>query len=159
MKKWFVCGSVLLALALSLPAQKPKSKKEAEAVRAMLAAPDPDGRIAAAENVLNQFADSEYKAISLMVLAQSYQDKGDTLKSMVYAEQALDANPKDYNSMLMLANSATSLVGDLNSTKSKSLSKKECMACPPSCTMVTKSRCKPTEFIKINGTSVSYNGY
>ena len=25
--------------------------------------------------------------------------------------------------------------------------------------IVTKSRCNPTEFIKINGTSVSYKGY
>jgi tetratricopeptide (TPR) repeat protein len=100
----------ILALSVALPAlfaqQKPpapKSKDELAAIQAMLAAQDPDGRIKAAETLLTKDADTDFKALALYVEATSYQQKNDYEKMIVYAEQAIQADPKQYAAMLLLA--------------------------------------------------------
>jgi len=61
--------------------------------------------------------------------------------------------PQLINSILMLANSATPLGGDLKSTRFNGISKNEWIACPPSCKfIVTISMAKPTGVHKTNGT-------
>jgi tetratricopeptide (TPR) repeat protein len=99
-----------LALCVALPVlfgeQKPpapKSKSELEAIQAMLGAQDPDSRIKAAETLLTKYADTEFKALALYVEATSYQQKNDYEKMIVYAEQAVQADAKQYAAMLMLA--------------------------------------------------------
>lgn len=89
------------AFAQAKPPQ-PKSKAEAEALMAIQNATDVDGRIAAIDNVLNKFADTEYKPALLTMAAALYQSKGDSEKTTIYAERALQADPKDYQAMLML---------------------------------------------------------
>ena len=107
MKRKIFSGILALAAgALSLLAQKPpqpKSQKELEAIHAMFNAPDPDGRIKAADELIKKFADTEFKAIALQFTAASYQQKNDFEKMVTYAEMTLDADPKNYMSMLMLA--------------------------------------------------------
>ena len=80
-----------------------KSKAEADAVMAMFNAQDPDARIAAAEGVLAKFADTEFKAIALQMAAMSAQQKNDFEKMVIYSERTLEADPKNYSAMLMLA--------------------------------------------------------
>ncbi len=100
----------ILALCIALPAvfaqQKPpapKSKAELEAIQAMLSAQDPDARIKAAEALLSKYADTEFKALAFYVEATAYQQKNDYEKMIVFAEQAVQTDPKQYAAMLMLA--------------------------------------------------------
>lgn len=95
----------LAATAVWAQAKQPKlkSKKEQEAVMAIFNAQTPDARIVAAEDLLTKFADTEFKAIALQIAAQSAQEKNDFEKMVVYAERTLEADPKNYTAMLMLA--------------------------------------------------------
>jgi len=82
----------------------PKSQGEIEALQALQAAGnDPDKEIAAAENLITKFADTDFKGIALFVEASAYEQKKDYLKMQIYAERALEADPKNFQAMLMLA--------------------------------------------------------
>ena len=115
MKRWMISGMLALALGLSALAQQaappapaakqptPKSQAEVEALQAMFGAPDPDSRIKAAETLLGKFADTEFKAIALFFEAASYEQNGDWEKTVIFAERTLEADPANYQAMLMLA--------------------------------------------------------
>ena len=99
-----------LALAMTLPVlcadQKqptPKSKGEIEALQAMFGTQDPDARIKAVDALLSKYADTEFKGLALYLEAVSYQQKNDFEKMIVFAEQSIQADPKQYAAMLMLA--------------------------------------------------------
>jgi len=99
-------GAVALAIALpGLLAQqpKPKSQAEVEALRTMFGAQTADARIAACENVLTKFADTEFKAVALYFEAVSYDEKHDYENTIVFGERTLEADPKYYQAMLLLA--------------------------------------------------------
>jgi tetratricopeptide (TPR) repeat protein len=99
----------IVTLAMTLPAvygQKqlaPKSKAEVEAYGAIMRAPDPDSRIKNADEFLTKYADSDFKASALFLEAISYQQKGNYEKMVVYLEQTIDADPKHFGAMLVLA--------------------------------------------------------
>jgi tetratricopeptide (TPR) repeat protein len=83
---------------------KAKSKAELEAWNALVqAASDPDKAIAAAENLLTKYADSDFTSTALNIEADAYQRKGDFTKMVIYAERVLEANPQDSQALLMLA--------------------------------------------------------
>ena len=82
----------------------PKSKGEVEALQALQAAGgDPDKSIAAAENLITKFADTDFKAIALYIEADAYERKGDCDHMVIFAERVLEADPKDFRATLMLA--------------------------------------------------------
>ena len=93
------------AQAQSQPAgPHPKSKAELEAVQALISAQgNPDATIAAAENLVTKFADTDYKDTALFMEAQAYRQKGDRDKAVIYGERTLATNPKNYQASLMLA--------------------------------------------------------
>jgi len=65
-----------------------------------------DARITATEDFVTKFPKSDFLALVLFAEAQSYQQKNDYEKMVVYAERALDANPDDATKVqteLMLA--------------------------------------------------------
>jgi uncharacterized protein HemY len=95
--------TVLLLAGTAFAQPKVKSEKEAQAIQAIQAAADPDARIAAVENLLTKFADTEFKAIALMIATDAAQQKGDFEKLVVYGERTLEADPKNFQAMLMLA--------------------------------------------------------
>src|SRR5581483_6220611 len=71
-RKSAALGSAVLALSLSpLWAQKPKSQKEVQAITAVQVAATPDDRIKAVENVLTNFADTEFKVPLLQIAVQA----------------------------------------------------------------------------------------
>jgi tetratricopeptide (TPR) repeat protein len=83
----------------------PKSKGELEALQALQAAGnDPDKAIAASENLITKFADTDFKAVALYIEADAYQRKGDFDHMVIFAERVLEADPKDFRAMIMLAN-------------------------------------------------------
>ena len=85
----------------------------------------PDARIAAAENLLTKFADTEFKAIALQVAAASAQQKNDFEKMVVYAERTLEADPKNYPAMLMLANGIAQRTREFDLDKEEKLGRAE----------------------------------
>ena len=83
----------------------PKSKGEMEALQALQAANgDPDKTIAACENLITKFVDTDFKSVALSMEAEAYQRKKDYDHMVIFAEKALEADPNDFRSMLMLAN-------------------------------------------------------
>lgn len=105
MKKvlWLMAG---LSLASGLWAQpKPKSQKEVDALMAIQNATDPDVQIAAVDNLLTKFADTEFKVMALQMATQAAQQKGDLERMTVYAERTLKEDPKNFMVMLMLSQS------------------------------------------------------
>ncbi len=81
-----------------------KSQAEAQAVTAIVQAADPDSRIKAADDLVTKFNDSEFKSLALFFAAVSYQQKNDIEKMMVYAERTIEADPQNYQALLMLGN-------------------------------------------------------
>jgi len=94
-----VAGSIAFAQTTGI---KPKSKGEETAVRAMLGAQDPDTRIKAADDLITKYADTGYKPYALYLEADAYYQKADSDKAIVYAEQAIAADPKSYQSYVLL---------------------------------------------------------
>ena len=117
--------ALVAGLALGQAQPKPKSQKEVEAIQAIFSAQDPDGRIAAAEKLLTDFADTEFKAIALQVAAASAQQKNDFEKMVVYAERTLEADPKNYAAMLMLANGIAQRTREFDLDKEEKLTRSE----------------------------------
>lgn len=96
-------GTALLALPADQKQPMPKSKGEQDLLQQMLGGQDPDSRIKAAETLLTKYADTDFKGLALYVEAMSYQQKNDYEKMVVFGEQAIQADPKQYLAMLMLA--------------------------------------------------------
>ncbi len=101
------------------------SPKEAEAINAMFQsqAKSPDEQIAASEALLTKFADTAYKAFALELEAEAYQKKGDNAKAIVYGEQALMADPKNYDADNLLANVLAATTRDTDLDKEEKLTK------------------------------------
>jgi tetratricopeptide (TPR) repeat protein len=116
--------AAMLAFGQAKPPQ-PKSQKEQEAVMAVFNAQDPDARIAAAEALLTKFADTEFKAIALQVAAMSAQQKNDFEKMVIYAERTLEADPKNYSAMLMLASGLAQRTREFDLDKEEKLTRAE----------------------------------
>lgn len=80
-----------------------KSKGEADAIMAMFNAKDSDSRIAAGESLVQKFADTQFKSLALFFIAASYIEKNDYEKTITYAERSLQADPENYQAMLLIA--------------------------------------------------------
>ncbi len=106
MKRYLLCAGLILGMTAAAAAQtmpRPKSQDEQKALQAMFAATDPDVQIAAANTVLEKFADTDFKSIALFFISRDYQAKGDFAKSVTYGERSLEADPKNYQAMLVVA--------------------------------------------------------
>lgn len=101
--KYLLLAGGLFAAAFSLWAQKPKSNKEVAAINAINAATTPDGKIAAIENVLTHFADTEFKPVLLQLALQIEQQKGDYAQIMFYGQRVLDGDPKNALALVTMA--------------------------------------------------------
>jgi tetratricopeptide (TPR) repeat protein len=119
-----VAAGILLAQNAA-PQPKPKSQEEGKAVMAIFNTQDPDARVAAVENLLTKFSDTEFKAIALQVAAASEQQKNDYEKMVVYAERTLQVDPKNYPCMLMLAAGLAQHTREFDLDKEEKLSKAE----------------------------------
>jgi uncharacterized protein HemY len=93
----------LIALASVALGQKVKSKNEQAAVKAVLDAQTPDEKIAAVDALLAKFKDTEFKAVVLGMAAEAAEQKGDSATAIVYGNRALEADPKNFQSMLLVS--------------------------------------------------------
>ncbi|HEU0122389.1 MAG TPA: tetratricopeptide repeat protein [Bryobacteraceae bacterium] len=73
---------------------QPKSQKEVDALNAMFQAADNDARIKSANELLQKFADTDFKALALYMITTSYNEKKDHTNTIVYGERVVEADPK-----------------------------------------------------------------
>jgi len=93
-----------LALGLSpLWAQKVKSQKELQAITAVQVAATPDDRVKAIENVLTNFADTEFKMALLQMAVQSEEQKRDYAQTIFYLERMLKEDPKNAFALITIS--------------------------------------------------------
>ena len=102
-----------------------KSKGEAEALMAIFSAMDPDIRLQAVQTLLTKYADTEFKAVALQVAAVSCQQKNDFENMVIYAERTLEADPKSYQAMLMLASGIAQRTREFDLDREEKLARAE----------------------------------
>lgn len=94
--------AALLIAAVSLNAQKaPKSQKELEALQKMYGTTDPDATIAAANDLIVNFKDTQFKGDAYERMTQAAEMKKDWEKAIVYAEQTIKIMPESFFSTLI----------------------------------------------------------
>ncbi len=107
------------------PQPKPKSQKEAEAVVAIFNAMDPVSRIKAVDDLLVNYADTEFKAVALQVATASAQEMNDFEKMTIYGERTLEADPGNFAAMLMLATGLAQRTREFDLDREEKLGKAE----------------------------------
>jgi tetratricopeptide (TPR) repeat protein len=128
MKNILLPVSMVLALAAAGLAQKQphaKSNEEVKALNDVFQATDVDAQIAAANAVLEKYADTEFKSTLLQMIAADYQRKNDYPKTIVYGDRALEADPQNYEAMLILGNEYAKITKENDLDRDEKLSKAE----------------------------------
>ncbi len=117
-------GLILSAgLAFGQKDPAPKSPKEAEALQAIQKATTADDQIKAIENVLTNFADTEFKVFLLQSAMQLSENKGDLAQITTYAERTLEADPKNVYAEVTLASEIASHTREFDLDKEEKLAK------------------------------------
>jgi tetratricopeptide (TPR) repeat protein len=112
----------MIAVAGLVMAQAKVSKKEYDAFMAIQNAPSPEMQMEAADKFVTGFADSTLKSVALFMAANAAERKNDVTKAIVYGQSAIDADPKNYQAMILVA-------GELaRSTHENDLDKEEKLA-------------------------------
>src|SRR5579864_8915520 len=120
---WALASGVLVLGLPSLWAQKPKSQKEVVAIQAVQAAKTPDEQIKAIENVLTNFADTEFKNVLIQMAMQIESQKGDFAQTVFYAERLLEADPKNVFALNTLASETARHTREFDLDKEEKLAK------------------------------------
>jgi len=102
---------------------QPKTPKEAEALQAIQKATTPDEQIKAIENVLTNFADTQYKVFLLQSAMQLSEQKGDMAQITTYAERTLEADPKNVYAEVTLASEIAGHTREFDLDKEEKLAK------------------------------------
>lgn len=123
-----VSAGLLSAQTANPKAPVPKNQKEGEAIMAMFQTADPDARIAAANDLITKFSNTEFKATALYVAAFSYQQKGDVENSIVYAEKCLESDPKFFGAMLTIATGLAQRTKEFDLDREEKLGRADKMA-------------------------------
>ncbi len=87
---------------------QPKSQKEVDALMAIKNATTPDARLKAIDDLLNNFADTEFKNQVLDMAVDTARQKNDPAAVAAWADRALQNNPKDYIAQADLAGALAS---------------------------------------------------
>ena len=127
MKRFLTLAAVILACAGLAPAQgpQPKSQKEFDAVMAVQSAEDPKVRAEAAQKLLTDFKDTEFKEFANYMLMISYQQLDDFENMMVYGERTLEINPSNPGVLLQLAYAIPTRTREFDLDKEEKLTKAE----------------------------------
>jgi hypothetical protein len=100
-----------------------KTSAEQQAVQALLQAQMPDDVIKASEELVTKFPTTDFKAFALEREGEAYQQKNDNAKAIVFGEQALEADPMNFDADNLLANVLAATTRDTDLDKEEKLSK------------------------------------
>ena len=126
MKNVFTAAALLAVAGVVLSAQQnPPKPEELKALQAIVNATTVDTRVSAADSFVKSFPNSEYRSFALTMAAEAYEATGNTAKAIIYYQQVLEANPKDYNAMLMLAAETARTTREFDLDKEEKLAKAE----------------------------------
>lgn len=103
----------------------PKSPKEVEALMAIQNAADPDARIKACKELLEKFADTEFKEFALQMETLSYQQKNDFDNMMIAGERTLELNADNVVVLITLAQAIPQRTREHDLDKEEKLQKAE----------------------------------
>ena len=124
--KFFVCFAALgLLLTAPLAGQQPKSQEEVNALIALQNAQTPDQRIEAAEKLLTDFKDTEFKETANYVLMLAHQQKNDFENMLLFGERVLAINPDNTGALISLANAIPMRTREFDLDKDEKLAKAE----------------------------------
>lgn len=112
--------ALLMAGTLAM-GQKVKSKAEAEAVNAVLTAATPDQKIAAADNLLSKYKDTAFKSVALQMEGEAYGQKGDGPNAIVYGNRAIEADPKNFQALLLVSSQLARMTKEFDLDKDEKL--------------------------------------
>lgn len=123
--------AVVAAMALSMGAAfgadpKIKSKKEQEAFVKMqqaIQAGDATSQIAAIEDFLTKFADTEFKGYLLQNAMQLAQQKRDSPLTITYAERVLEVEPKNFEAYVTMASETANNAKEFDLDKAEKTAK------------------------------------
>ena len=101
----------------------PKTQAEQQAVQALLQAQTPDDIIKACDELVTKFPSSDFKAFALEREGEAYQMKNDNAKAIVFGEQALEADPMNFDADNLLANVLAATTRDTDLDKEEKLAK------------------------------------
>jgi tetratricopeptide (TPR) repeat protein len=121
MKMKSLIAALLIAGTLAMGQPKPKSQKEAEAVNAVITATTPDQKIAAAENLLSKYKDTAFKSLALQLEAEAYSQKGDSPNAIVYGDRAIEADPKNFQALLLVSSQLARMTKEFDLDKDEKL--------------------------------------
>ena len=107
---------------------RPKSGKELEALRAVQDARTPDQQLQAIENVLTNFADTEFKVMLLETAMQIEQRKDDFAQVLFYGERLLSADPKGAFALVTMASETARHTRQFDLDKEQKLAKVDQLA-------------------------------
>src|SRR5436190_8675509 len=125
MKTNVIAGMALLAMGVLSAQPKPPAPEELKALQEIVNATTVDARVAAADNFVKGFPKSEYRSFALTMAAEAYEMSGNVTKAIIYYQQVLEASPKDYNAMLMLAAETARTTREFDLDKEEKLAKAE----------------------------------
>jgi tetratricopeptide (TPR) repeat protein len=124
--KFLACfAAAALLVALPLSGQQPKSQEELDALIALQNAQAPDDRIAAAEKLLTNFKDTEFKETANYVLMLAHQQKNDFENMLLFGERVLSINPDNTGALISLANAIPMRTREFDLDKDEKLAKAE----------------------------------
>jgi len=119
----FALTILAASLAFAQKQPKPNSQKELDALRAWQSATDIDTRLKAIENVLTNFADTDFKEFLLEDAMQLEERKGDYAQTVFYAERLLDAEPNNAFALVTLAGETARHTREFDLDKEEKLAK------------------------------------
>lgn len=125
MNRFLRISVIALACASLMFSQEAQSQEELDAALAIQNATDSNARIAAAQYLLTQYKDTEFKEFANQNLMMSYQELNDLGNMVVYAEETLAINPSNVGVLLELAYVIPSRTREFDLDKTEKLSRAE----------------------------------
>jgi tetratricopeptide (TPR) repeat protein len=125
---FFVAGAVLAQQAQPAqpaPGPHPKSQKELEALQKVQTSTDAQGRLAAIDNVLENFTDTDFKHVLLDMAIQTAEQANDPARVEFYADRALKDDPKDATAQIAIASATVANTKEFDLDKDQKLAKVE----------------------------------
>ena len=124
-KAFYRSGAAGSGKCVAERAAKPPSPDELKALQEIVNTKTVEARVAAVDKFVQGFPKSDYRNFALTMAADAYETTGNTTKAIIYYQQALEANPKDYNAMLMLAAETARTTREFDLDKEEKLAKAE----------------------------------